>query len=268
MKHSLNNDINVGHIVIQNLEVSFGIDGHQLKAVSDLSFAVSAGEFLCLLGTSGCGKTTILNAVAGFIPPSKGQILLNGKPIQQPGPDRGMVFQHHELFPWMTVRKNVEFGLKMKGLADIERKAVASEYISMVGLKGFEDRYPWELSGGMAQRVGLARMLAIDPLVLLMDEPFGSLDAQTRIMMQELLLKIWDQTQKTIIFVTHDVEEAVLLSNRILVLTARPASVKEEIQVDLERPRKYEIVTSSQFVEIKQHALALIREETRKTIQI
>ena len=253
-----------GKINVNGLTVVFGSKNDQVTAIRDLSFVVQPGEFVCLLGTSGCGKSTILNAIAGFVRPTKGEIRVDGKVLDSPGPDRGMVFQQHALFPWKTVRQNVEFGLKSMDISSDERRRRAQEYVDLVGLSGFEDRYPAELSGGMEQRVGLARTLAVNPLVLLMDEPFGSLDAQTRSRMQELLLGIWEKTRKTVIFVTHDVEESILLANRILVLTARPGTVKEEIKVDLERPRKYEIVTTPRFVSIKQRALELIREETAK----
>ena len=255
-----------GQIEVQHLAVVFGAEDNEVVAVRDLSFTVAPGEFVCLLGTSGCGKSTILNVLAGFIGPRAGKVLLDGNPIDSPGPDRGMVFQRHALFPWRTVRRNVEFGLKMKGMLRGERQRAAQGYIDLVGLTGFEERYPAELSGGMEQRVGLARTLAIDPRVLLMDEPFGSLDAQTRMMMQELLLRIWDESHKTVVFVTHDVEEAVLLADRIVVLTARPARVKEEIEVGLQRPRDYEVLTTQAFVSLKQRALELIREETAKAV--
>jgi len=261
-------ETNRAQMEVQNLTVVFGAKDDEVVAVQNLSFTVSSGEFLCLLGTSGCGKSTILNALGGFISPNKGEVLLDGSRIHSPGPDRGMVFQQHALFPWKTVRKNVEFGLKIKGIPADEKQRIAQQYIDLVGLTGFEKRYPAELSGGMEQRVGLARTLAIDPLVLLMDEPFGSLDAQTRMMMQELLLRIWDESDKTVIFVTHDVEEAVLLADRILVLTARPACVKEEIRVGIERPRSYEVVTSPAFTRIKQRALELIREESAKLTSV
>lgn len=251
---------------MHNLGVQFGNAADGVEAVRDLTFTVEPGEFLCLLGTSGCGKSTILNVLAGFIPPSQGNALLNGKEIPGPGPDHAMVFQRHALFPWKTVRQNVEFGLKMAGLPSEQCGQRAQECINMVGLQGSENRYPTELSGGMEQRVGLARVLAVDPSVLLMDEPFGSLDAQTRIMMQELLLRIWDETNKTVVFVTHDVEEAILLADRILVLTARPGRIKEEIVVGLKRPRTYSMTLEPGFIQIKQRALGLIREESLKAI--
>lgn len=255
---------NRGYIEVKDLTVAFGNDKNKVTAVSNLNFSVNPGEFLCILGTSGCGKSTILNVLAGFIKSTSGSVLLDSKKIQSAGADRAMVFQRTSLFPWKTVKKNVEFGLEIKGLNPEEIRKIAQYFIRRVGLKGFEKRYPDELSGGMAQRVELARTLAIDPLVLLMDEPFGSLDAQTRMCMQELLLEIWEETEKTVIFVTHDVEEAILLADRILVLTARPGQVKEEIIVGLDRPRNYEMVTSQAFVDIKQHALSLIREESAK----
>ncbi|MGA2071346.1 MAG: ABC transporter ATP-binding protein [Sedimentisphaerales bacterium] len=258
---------NCGQIEVRNLSVVFGANLREVVAIHDLSFSVAPGEFLCLLGTSGCGKSTILNTLAGFVPATSGNVLLDGKPVDSPSPDRGMVFQKHALFPWKTVFGNIAFGLKMKGLEQAEVRRVAQQYIDLVGLRGFEKRYPAELSGGMEQRVGIARALAVDPLVLLMDEPFGSLDAQTRMMMQELLLGVWEKSSKTVVFVTHDVDEAILLADRIIVLTSRPGQVKEEIQVDLERPRKYQHVTTPQFIRIKEHALELIREETARIMQ-
>lgn len=250
-----------GQIEVRGLSVRFGSGSDGVTAVDRLDFAVATGEFVCLLGPSGCGKTTVLNCVAGYVSPTEGEVLLDGRPVGPPGPDRGVVFQRHALFPWKTVRQNVEFGLRMKGLAGPALGRDAQQYIDLVGLTGFENRYPAELSGGMEQRVGLARILAIDPVVLLMDEPFGSLDAQTRMMMQELLLRIWDESAKTVVFVTHDVDEAILLADRILVLTARPARLKEQIDVKLERPRSYKLLTSPEFVRIKDRALELIREE-------
>lgn len=256
-----------GSIVVRDLSVSFGTDQGRVAALDGLSFDVKAGEFVCLLGTSGCGKSTILNVLAGFVEPTGGEAQLDGVVIAGPGPDRAMVFQRHALFPWKTVSGNVEFGLRMLSKSQTERRERAAELIRLVGLGGFERRYPAELSGGMEQRVGLARTLAVDPVVLLMDEPFGSLDAQTRIMMQELLLRIWDEADKTVVFVTHDVDEAVLLADRILVLTARPGSVKAEIPVNLPRPRAYDVAMRPEFIAIKQKALALIREESAKAIQ-
>lgn len=256
-----------GRIAVKDLTVRFGSDHAQVSVLEGLSFDVKAGEFLCLLGTSGCGKSTILNVLAGFVEPTSGVLLLDGSPIAGPGPDRAMVFQRHALFPWKTVVGNIEFGLRMLGRPQNEIRDRAAELIRLVGLSGFEKRYPAELSGGMEQRVGLARTLAVDPVVLLMDEPFGSLDAQTRIMMQELLLRIWDEAEKTVVFVTHDVDEAVLLADRIVILTARPGSVRAEIPVNLPRPRAYDVAMQPEFIAIKQKALALIREESAKAIQ-
>jgi NitT/TauT family transport system ATP-binding protein len=251
----------LGSIDVRGLSVAFGDNQAPVLAIRDLSFLASPGEFLCIVGTSGCGKSTILNVLAGFIPPDSGDILVDSEPVRLPGPDRGMVFQRHALFPWKTVMGNVAFGLKMKGLRRGKRRKAAQRYIDLVGLTGFEKRYPAELSGGMEQRVGLARALALEPRVLLMDEPFGSLDAQTRMMMQELLLGIWEKSDCTVVFVTHDVDEAVLLADRIIVLTARPGRVKATIPVSLPRPRAYEMVTSMEYLEIKRQILALIREE-------
>ena len=254
-----------GQIDVRNLSVSFDVGGKPMVALDRLSFSVRPGEFVCLLGTSGCGKSTVLNVIAGFIPPTQGEVVVDSWTIQGPGPDRGMVFQGHALFPWKTVWQNIEFGLKMTGLQEPERSRRVGHLLTLVGLRGFEQHYPAELSGGMEQRVGLARVLALDSVVLLMDEPFGALDAQTRMLMQELLLDIWEQSKRTVVFVTHDVEEAILLADRILVLTARPARVKQEITVPLTRPRNYDVVTTTEFVTIKQQALALIREESLRT---
>jgi len=222
---------------IKNLKKTFPLDDGELVAIKDFSLDVKEGEFLCLLGPSGCGKTTILRIIAGLEKPTAGEILLKGEHITGPGSDRGMVFQEFALFPWRTVRKNIEFGLELKGVPKEERRRISQKYIDLVGLTGFENSHPYELSGGMKQRVGIARVLANDPAILLMDEPFGALDAQTRNFMQKELLRIWKETRKTVLFVTHSVDEAVFLADRIVVMTPRPGSIKDIFEITMERPR-------------------------------
>jgi len=231
-------------------------------AIDELNLEIPEGEFTVIVGPSGCGKSTFLYLVAGFEKPSGGQILLDGKAISRPGPDRGFVFQEFALFPWRTVLGNITFGLEIQGVPKREAKRIAKNYIDIVGLKGFENAYPYSLSGGMKQRVGLARALAYEPEVLLMDEPFGSLDAQTRKLMQEELTRIWEATKKTVIFVTHSVIEAVYLADRIYVMTARPGKVKGMIEVDLSRPRDFR---GQEFLKKRDEALELLEEEVRKS---
>lgn len=234
--------------------------GQHVAAVEQISLEIRTGEFVAILGPSGCGKTTILNMVAGFIPPTRGEILLNERRIQGPGPDRGVVFQSFALFPWKTVLDNVGFGLKMRGLPKEERDRIALEYIALVGLEGFEHRYPHELSGGMQQRVGVARVLANHPELMLMDEPFASVDAQTRMTLQEELTRIWEAKQPTILFVTHDVEEAVFLANRVVVLTPRPGRIRETVEVALQRPRSWHrLVEDAAYKSLVARVLALVR---------
>jgi len=231
-----------------------------VAAVEAISLEIAPGEFVAILGPSGCGKTTLLNMVAGFIPPTRGEILLNGRRIQGPGPDRGVVFQSFALFPWKTVLDNVAFGLKMRGVPREERGRIAREYIALVGLDGFEHRYPHELSGGMQQRVGVARVLANNPELLLMDEPFASVDAQTRMTLQEELTRIWEARHPTILFVTHDVEEAVFLANRVIVLTPRPGRVRESVTVPLPRPRSWQhLIEDPDYKSLVARVLGLVR---------
>jgi NitT/TauT family transport system ATP-binding protein len=251
-------------LVIRNLSKTYYdlYTGQHVAAVEDVSLEIAAGEFVSILGPSGCGKTTLLNMVAGFIPPTQGEILLNGRRIQGPGPDRGVVFQSFALFPWKTVLDNVGFGLKMRGVPKAERDRIAREYIALVGLTGFEDRYPHELSGGMQQRVGVARVLANHPDLMLMDEPFASVDAQTRMTLQEELTRIWEARQPTILFVTHDVEEAVFLANRVIVLSARPGRVREVIHVALPRPRAWSrLVEDDAYKSLVARVLGLVRSQ-------
>jgi len=256
---------NKGKIIVRNLSVVFkGNKG--VHAIDQLNFDIQPGEFVCFLGTTGCGKSTILNVIAGFVHPTSGEVLLDAQPITAPSSERGIVFQQHALFPWKTVLANIEFGSKIHEKKKEERRLIAKRYMDLVGLSGFENSYPSQLSGGMQQRVGIARVLANNPTVMLMDEPFGSLDAQTRVIMQELLLDIWQKFHKTIIFVTHDVDEALFLADRILILTARPAQIKKEIKVSLPRPRTYEILTSQKYVSLKKAVMELIREESLKAL--
>lgn len=232
-----------------------------VQALRSIDFAVRHGELACLVGPSGCGKTTILRIVAGLERPTSGVVLLDGKSIVAPSQDCGMVFQEFALLPWRTVLENVEFGPEIQGVARETRRKVAEHYLRLVGLCGFENKYPRELSGGMKQRVAIARSLANDPKVLLMDEPFGSLDAQTRNIMQEELLEIWSKTGKTIIFVTHSVDEAVYLADRVILLTARPASVREIFEVRLPRPRDR---LHYEFVNMRAEILTALREEVKQ----
>ncbi len=241
--------------------------GELITALEDVSFEVKDQEFAVLVGTSGCGKSTILRLVAGLAPPSGGRVLLDGRPVTEAGADRGMVFQSYTLFPWLTVKRNVEFGPRLRGLPAAEREGLARRYIGQVGLRGFEHVYPRELSGGMMQRVAIARALANDPAVLLMDEPFGALDAQTRALMGELLLRVWEEAAKTVLFVTHDIEEALFLGDRVFVMTARPGRIREEIQVPLPRPRTVDLLTSETFVTLKRRVMQLIREEALRTLE-
>jgi NitT/TauT family transport system ATP-binding protein len=248
-------------ISISSLSKVFTKEKKEVVALRDFALDVKEGEFVCLLGPSGCGKTTVLRIVAGLDDKTSGSVELYGRKITSAGPDRGMVFQEFALFPWRTVRKNIEFGLDVKGIPEQKRAAISKKYIDLVGLTGFEDAHPKELSGGMKQRVGIARALANEPRVLLMDEPFGALDAQTRNLMQKELLRIWSATKKTILFVTHSVDEAVFLADRIIVMTARPGKVREIIPVDLARPRDR---TSREFIEVRGKVLSELDEEFEK----
>ncbi len=233
--------------------------GRELLTIDNVSLSVASNEFLCLLGPSGCGKSTLLNMIAGFESATTGEVLVGGKPVAGPGADRGMVFQQATLMPWLPVWDNVAFSLKLSGKSSDERRAAAQPFIDMVKLTGFENHYPAELSGGMAQRVGIARALLLNPGVILMDEPFAALDAQTKIEMQEELVSIWQRHQGTVVFVTHSVDEALVLGSQIAVMTHRPGRIRELIKLDLPRPRDS---TSPEFNEYKRHILALIREES------
>jgi NitT/TauT family transport system ATP-binding protein len=211
--------------------------GVPVTALENISLDVEDKEFSVIVGPSGCGKTSLLRLVAGLIEPTEGAISLDNARISGPGKDRGMVFQSYTLFPWLTVQDNVEFGLRIAGMPAAQRRETAQRFIAQVGLNGFERLYPKQLSGGMMQRVAIARALANDPEILLMDEPFGALDSQTRTQMQQLLLKVWEHDQKTVLFVTHDIDEAILLGDRVYVMTSRPGRIKEEVQIGLPRPR-------------------------------
>ena len=236
-----------------------------VRALDEINLEVQKGEVICILGPSGCGKSTLLNIVAGFLPPSGGEVCVDGRPVVEPGPDRGFVFQEFALFPWRTVLENVEFGPVLKGMEKADRHARARELIQRIHLTGFEDKFPFELSGGMKQRVGIARALANDPEVLLMDEPFGALDAQTRRVMQEELLKLLGETKKTVLFVTHAIDEAIVLADRVVVMTARPGQVKALLGVDLPRPRER---TSPEFNELYRMMDDLIRVEVEKSLEV
>lgn len=251
-----------GAISIRDLGVIFNSGGNALQAVSSATMDVKPGEFVSLIGPSGCGKSTLLNIVAGFVRPTSGSALVDGEAIKGPGSDRGVVFQQYSLFPWMSVRKNVEFGLKMKGVPATQRQQQARTLLGLAGLLAFENHYPDQLSGGMKQRVGIVRALATSPQVLLMDEPFGALDAQTRVVMQEILTNMWQQFRISVLFVTHDIEESIFLSDKIYVMTARPGRIKAEITVPLPRPRTPEMTYTPAFIELVQQLKGLIREES------
>ena len=256
-----------GHIVIDGVAVTFGRGSHTHTAVTETSLDIAPGEFVCVLGPSGCGKSTLLNCVAGYVAPTRGRITLDGAPVTRPGPDRGMVFQHHSLFPWKTVGKNVAFGPRRTGLGREPAEARARHFLALVGLSAFENHYPHMLSGGMQQRVGIARALANYPSVLLMDEPFGALDAQTRSMMQESLLALWSEFGNTVLFVTHDVDEAVFLGTRVVVMSASPGRLIADLAVPLPRPRTAAMLTAPIFIDIKRQCLDIIRAETLRAFE-
>src|SRR5215468_7770789 len=259
----------MAHLKLDHLTMRFRTRrGDTVTALEGISFEVRDREFAVLVGTSGCGKSTILRLVAGLTRPTDGQVLVDGRAVHGPGAERGMVFQSYTLFPWLTIEQNVEFGPRLRGMPARERAALARHYIDQVGLTGFERVYPKELSGGMMQRVAIARALANDPEVLLMDEPFGALDAQTRSIMQELLVTIWQRTPKTILFVTHDIDEALFISDRVYMMTARPGRIKQVLDVKLPRPRTAEVTTDPHFIEQKRLVLDSIKEESLKAINV
>jgi NitT/TauT family transport system ATP-binding protein len=232
-----------------------------VRALQDFDIDVNEGEFLSIVGPSGCGKSTFLNVLLGLLKLDSGDLRLHGKPIAGPGTDRAMVFQEFGLLPWRTAQNNIELGLELKGVANEERRRVAQRFIDMVGLAGFEGHYPHELSGGMKQRVGLARALATDPDVLLMDEPFAALDAQTRDLMQAELLRIWQAARKTVLFVTHQIDEAIYLSDRVVVMTRRPGRAKKIFNIDLPRPRDYEMRVTREFNDLKLEIWHALKDE-------
>jgi NitT/TauT family transport system ATP-binding protein len=260
--NAIESDTCKGLIDVRSIGVTFGSNDGEIVAVKDISLNVQPGEFVSLIGPSGCGKSTLLNIVAGFVKPTVGKALLDSKPITRPGSDRGVVFQQYSLFPWLSVRKNVEFGLKMAGVDPHSRNLTARTLLDLAGLLSFENHYPDQLSGGMKQRIGIVRALATSPQVLLMDEPLGALDTQTRVVMQEILTNIWQQFRISVLFVTHDIEESIFLYDRIYVMTARPGRIKAEIRVPLPRPRKPEMTDAGEFINLVQELKGLIREES------
>ena len=250
-------------LAIENISRVFpGVrKGRPTRALEPIDLKVADNDFVTILGPSGCGKSTLLRLIAGLDQATTGRILLDGRPVTGPGADRGMVFQSYTLFPWLTVADNIAFGLREKGVPASERAIVVADWLGRVGLQGFEHHYPKQLSGGMQQRTAIARALANDPAILLLDEPFGALDNQTRALMQELLLGIWERERKTVLFVTHDIEEAIFLASRVLVMTARPGRIKADIAIDLPHPRHYTIKTSPEFSALKARLTEEIRVE-------
>ncbi|MDQ1829703.1 ABC transporter ATP-binding protein [Massilia scottii] len=248
-------------IRIEGVDKTFSSAGGELVALKDINLDIPAGQFTCLLGPSGCGKSTLLNAVAGFALPTRGTIRTGGHPVTGPGPERGMVFQEYALFPWMTVEQNVAFGLEIKGVAKAAIDATVARLLEMLSLSDFRQRFPKDLSGGMRQRVAIARVLALDSPIMLMDEPFGALDALTRRNLQDELLRIWAATGKTIIFVTHSIEEAIYLADRIVVMTYRPGTVKRDVMVDLPRLRD---PAAPEFNALKRELGQLVMEEQQR----
>lgn len=253
-----------GHVTVSNLEKVYSSGDEQTKAIDDLSFGAEGGEFLSIVGPSGCGKSTLLYIIAGFLDPTKGTIAVDDQPIDGPGTDRGVVFQDYALFPWRTVMDNVTYGLEEQGIDSDEQEETARKFIRMMDLEGSEDKYPKELSGGMKQRVALARTLAYDPGILLMDEPFGALDQPLRESLQDHLLDIWSELEKTIIFITHDVEEAVYLSERVLIMTRQPGTKKAVLEIDIDHLQdREEIITSEEYTTQKNKVWKSLREETQ-----
>jgi NitT/TauT family transport system ATP-binding protein len=249
-------------IEIRGVHKEFVKGERRVLALQDIDLTVAQHEFVAILGPSGCGKSTLLNMVAGFDRPTRGSVKVEAEEIVEPSPRRCVVFQEPALFPWLTVMDNVVFGPKNRRQPAAEYRPRAAQIIDQVGLRGFEASYPAELSGGMRQRVGIARVLIMEPNVLLMDEPFGSLDAQTRTLMQELLLALWERHHQTVLFITHDIEEALLLADRVCVMTARPGRIKKSIPVPMPRPRSIELTTSPEFNLLRREVLDLIREES------
>ncbi|BBB59124.1 nitrate ABC transporter ATP-binding protein [Undibacterium sp. KW1] len=253
--------MNSTHIKIEGVNKIFKTADKEVVALRDINLEIPEGQFVCLLGPSGCGKSTLLNAVAGFSLPTSGNIIANGQKVSSPGPDRGMVFQEYALFPWMTVEQNIAFGLEIKGMAKTEIQQRVASLLGMLGLSDFKARFPKDLSGGMRQRVAIARVLALDSPIMLMDEPFGALDALTRRNLQDELLRIWSELKKTIIFVTHSIEEAIYLADRIVVMTYRPGTVKKDLIVELPRSRD---PSDPGFNALKRELGQLVMEEQQR----
>jgi NitT/TauT family transport system ATP-binding protein len=266
-RHAQRHGVDTGLVEIDRVTIAFGKGRKAHKAIEETSIRIEPGEFVCVLGPSGCGKSTLLNTVAGYVKPNSGEVRVDGELVNGPGPDRGMVFQQYSLFPWKTVKENVAFGPKVAGQSHVSAESVANTFLDMVGLSRFANRYPAELSGGMQQRVGIARALANYPRVLLMDEPFGALDAQTRLMMQENLLNIWSEFGTTVLFVTHDIDEAIFLADRVLIMSAGPGRIIADLVVELLRPRAPEVTAEPAFVELKRLCHARIRAESLKAFE-
>ncbi len=248
-------------VKIDNVKKIYNGRNGEMVALNGVSLDIHDNEFICVIGPSGCGKSTLLNIIAGLDQSTEGKVYVDGKEVDGPGPERGVVFQQYALFPWLTVSKNVEFGLKLKGINNKEAAEIANKYLKMVDLQDFANSYPKELSGGMKQRVAIARAYAVNPEVLLMDEPFGALDAQTRTQLQSELLKTWENEKKTCFFITHDVDEAIILAKRVVIMSARPGRVKEVVNIDIPHPRTQETKMSKEFIELKNYIWSRVYQE-------
>ncbi len=258
----------MAQVQIEKLTIAYKKPRSQtlFTAVKDVNLSIEKGQFVTVVGPSGCGKSSILMTIDGLIQPTEGQVLINGHQISEPGPDRAVVFQEFALLPWRNVLDNIMFSLELRYRKAKDNEQKARNYLELVGLKGFENYYPHQLSGGMRQRVGIARALAVEPEIILMDEPFGALDAQTREIMAEELLRIWDRQQKTVIFITHGIDEAVYMADQVVIMGTRPGKIKEILKIDLPRPRNFEMKDSPAFANYRRHIWTLLKEEAEKSI--